>query len=316
MAEACVYNDRVIEPLTEENSGEWFNLVKNYLIVHHLWRVMIDGTTPHQDDPSWRQKNEEALRILRISCSPQTRHLIEGVAEANAAWRILRHNFAHKPSVTVNAAGAGSLDVGILYNAICANNWEAAEEFLDRHPSALTAKVTAANGTPLHVAALFGHVELVEELVRLADPEFLEIVDDYGSTPLAIAASTGVVEIAKCMLNKNRNILDTPDLRYHLPVALAIGAGQKEMGRFLYEETPLEVLKPQNGYLGSRLLRACFEAGELDIALRLLEQCEDIIFAADHTNWTPVAGIAIMPSAVESGSHQLGFWKRWIYHCE
>ncbi|XP_028792354.1 uncharacterized protein LOC114748164 [Neltuma alba] len=213
----------------------------------------------------------------------------------------------------MNAAGETSFDVGILYKAICANNLEEAKQILEQHSSAWTAKLTVTNGTPLHVAALFGHVELMEELVRLADPEFLEIVDDYGSTPLAIAASTGVIQIAKCILHKNRNILDIPDLRFHLPVTLAIGAGRKEMGRFLYKETPLEVLKPQNGYLGSRLLRACFEAGELDIALHLLEQCEDIIFAADHTNWTPVASIALMPATVESAS-QLGLWKRWIYH--
>ncbi|XP_028805713.1 ankyrin repeat-containing protein NPR4-like isoform X2 [Neltuma alba] len=312
MAETCVYNGKVIKPLTKENSREWFNLVKNYLIAHRLWGVMIDDAATHQDDPSWRQKNEEALRILRISCSPQTLHLIEVVPEAKAAWRLLHHNFAPKPSAAMNAAGETSFDVGILHKAICANKLEEAKQILEQHSSAWTAKLTATNGTPLHVAALFGHVELVKELVRLADSEFLEIVDDYGSTPLAIAASTGVVEIAKCMLNKNRNILDTPDLRYHLPVALAIGAGQKEMGRFLYKETPLEVLKPQNGYLGSRLLRACFEAGELDIARHLLEQCEDIIFAADHTNWTPIASIASMPAAVESVS-QLGFWKRWIY---
>ncbi|XP_028792304.1 uncharacterized protein LOC114748115 [Neltuma alba] len=222
MAETCVYNGRVIAPLTKDNSRVWFNLVKNYLIVHHLWGVIIDDTAPHQDDPSWRQKNEEALRILRITCSPETRRLIEGVSEAKVAWHILHDRFAHKPSVNVAAT---SFDVSILYNAICANNWEAAKEFLERHPGALTAKLTATNGTPLHVAALFGHLEIVEELVRLTSPEFLEIVDDYGSTPLAIAASTGVIQIAKCMLNKNRNILGIPDLRYHLPVALAIGAG-------------------------------------------------------------------------------------------
>ncbi|XP_028805687.1 ankyrin repeat-containing protein ITN1-like [Neltuma alba] len=216
----------------------------------------------------------------------------------------------------MNAAGATSFDVRILYNDICSNNLEAAKQILEQHSSAWTAKLTATNGTPLHVAALFGHVELVEEMVKLASPEFLEIVDDYGSTRLAIAASTGDTEIVKCMLDKNRNLLEIPDLRLHLPVALAIGAGQKEMGRFLYRETTLEVLKPQNGYLGSRLLRACFEVGELDIALHLLEQCEDIIFVIDHTNWTPVASIAILPSAVESLTLDDRNWNTFFYAIE
>ncbi|VFQ74116.1 unnamed protein product [Cuscuta campestris] len=212
----------------------------------------------------------------------------------------------------MKASTSMEMDVGVLYGAICGNSWEKAKQILDQHPSALTARLTPTNATPLHVAALFGHSEMVDELLKLASPETLELADDHGSTPLAAAASTGAVRVAERMLRKNRNAIGIPDKRGHLPVASAIGAGQRRMGRFLYKETPLEVLKPQNGHLGPRLLRACFEAGELGVALDLLERCEDIVFAPDQTGWAPYSSIASLPYAVETAS-QLGFLKRCIY---
>ncbi|RVW63362.1 hypothetical protein CK203_060594 [Vitis vinifera] len=51
---------------------------------------------------------------------------------------------------------------------------------------------------PVHVAALAGHVKVVEKLVDELNPEDLEEKEGLlGCTPLALAASDGITEIAQ-----------------------------------------------------------------------------------------------------------------------
>ena len=78
----------------------------------------------------------------------------------------------------------GNIDDGVeiymdLYKALQIGDWNAAKEFLNRHPHAISAKITANDQTALHVAAEAGHVHIVEELVRQMSEENLEIKDIY-----------------------------------------------------------------------------------------------------------------------------------------
>ncbi|KAI9074497.1 hypothetical protein K1719_043559 [Acacia pycnantha] len=108
---------------------------------------------------------------------------------------------------------AEELDMGVLYKAIYDNNWPAAKAFIDAHPSALDPQVAATTGeTPLHFATKLGLVGIVEELVRLVPSQYLETLDADGYTPLFIAATfSGVIPLAKCLINKNSNTLAIPE---------------------------------------------------------------------------------------------------------
>ena len=74
-------------------------------------------------------------------------------------------------------------------------------------PSQLAAKSTATaspvvpyDRTPLHIAALWGDVEIVEVLLeRGADPN---VKDDNGQTPLHIAAQEGHVDVVRVLLER------------------------------------------------------------------------------------------------------------------
>ncbi|KAI9074474.1 hypothetical protein K1719_043536 [Acacia pycnantha] len=208
-------------------------------------------------------------------------------------------------------------DMGILYEAISENNWPAVKEFIDHHPRALNQELVASTGeTPLHVAVKFGHLSMVRELVTLVPPEYLKKLDAYGYTPLGIAAShRGIIPIAKCLVDKNSDLLPIPngDLK-SIPVTLSFRVGLSEMGRYLYSVTPLDVFKPENGPAGPSFLRGCFVTGDLDIALDLLQKCEELIFAADY-GYSTIEHIAFYLSDSLNKS-QLQFWKEWVYHCE
>ena len=150
----------------------------------------------------------------------------------------------------------GNTDVGVvnymdLYKALQLGDWKAAEEFLNRHPHAISAKITVWEKTALHVAAEAGHVHIVEELVKRMSEEDLEIKDIDGNTALAQAAYYGNYRIAKCMLGKNEKLISIPTYTLEIPVCLALFNGHLKLARYLYLLTPLEILNPENGIFGS-----------------------------------------------------------------
>ena len=61
----------------------------------------------------------------------------------------------------------GNIDDGVeiytdLYKSLQIGDWNAAKEFLNRHPHAISAKITVREKTALHVAVEAGHVHIVE----------------------------------------------------------------------------------------------------------------------------------------------------------
>ncbi|XP_028770072.1 uncharacterized protein LOC114727537 [Neltuma alba] len=240
--------------------------------------------------------------------------LIRGLFEAILAWDFLYSTYNAPPSPSP-PPDAEELEMGNLYRAISENNWSAAKASIARLPKILDVDFAASTGeTPLHGAVKFGHVDIVEELVRLVSAEYLEIYDAYGCTPLVIAAShNGVIPIASCLVNKNRNALVIPMRGTAcIPAIIAFRTGLKEVGRYLYDVTPLEVFKPENGIVGSLFLQSCLGRGDLDVALHLLRRCTKLLFAADDTGYSVLQYIAGYLSS-SLNKIQLPFWKRWVY---
>ncbi|XP_028763297.1 uncharacterized protein LOC114721601 [Neltuma alba] len=174
-----------------------------------------------------------------------------------------------------------------LCHAICGNKWSDAKAILDQNPNALTSVVSHNGRTALHVAAMIGHVTIVEELLKLLPPQFLLTLDSDGNTALVMASwFSGNTEVAKCLVSKNSRVLEIPDMVGDLPVIVAFAKGYQEMGRYLYFVTPMECLP---GRWGSRLLLHCLHAQCFDIALNLLQQCEELLLVPfNNLGTTPI----------------------------
>jgi ankyrin repeat protein len=98
-----------------------------------------------------------------------------------------------------------------LYKHAHEGNWEGTKRFLDLHPEAKNVKITVPFGeTALHVAIVAGNVKLVEKLVELMSPEDLEIVEQAGCSALSYAAMQGITKMAKCMIIKNKKLVNLP----------------------------------------------------------------------------------------------------------
>ena len=141
-----------------------------------------------------------------------------------------------------------------LYKALQIGDWNAANEFLERHPLALSAKITVGDKTALHVAAEAGHVHMVEELVKKMSVENLEIKDFQGFTALGYATYNGNYRIAECMLGKNENLTSIRNHLGNIPLVLALYNGHLKLARYLYLLTPPEILLPENGTTGATVV--------------------------------------------------------------
>ena len=141
-----------------------------------------------------------------------------------------------------------------LCKALQIGDWNAAKEFLNRHPYAISAKINIRDQTALYVAAEAGHVHIVEELVKQMSEENLEIKDTEGLTALALAAYIGNYRMAECMLEKNENLIRIATNDGDIPVVLALLNGHLKLARYLYLLTPPWILLPENGTVGTAIV--------------------------------------------------------------
>ena len=140
----------------------------------------------------------------------------------------------------------GNIDDGVeiymdLNKALQIGDWNAAKEFLNRHPHAISAKITVRGKTALYVAAEAGHVHVVEIIYE-------------GFTALARAAYSGNYRMAECMLGKNENLIRITTEEGNIPVVLALYNGHLKLARYLYLLTPPEILMPENGTMGASVV--------------------------------------------------------------
>lgn len=134
---------------------------------------------------------------------------------------------------------------------------EATKSFLDLNPSALTASLSADGDTALHIAVLAGRVKMVEELVKRINAADLGKKNNSGATALNFAATGGITKIADYLVRKNPELLRIPNHHGYIPVVVASLYGHRDMVRYLYYETPMEELNPDNSKNGVMLLTTC-----------------------------------------------------------
>lgn len=143
-----------------------------------------------------------------------------------------------------------------LYKAVVRGEWNEARKFLDDDPDALTAKITIASETALHIAVGTGkdRLELVKKLIRRMSPEDLALTDQNGETALTVAAVVGNIEAAKLLVNNNP---DLPNIsgKSGLPIHRAAEYGQEAMILYLLDVTRPDIeSSPFAGESGGKLL--------------------------------------------------------------
>ena len=121
--------------------------------------------------------------------------------------------------------------------------------------------------TPLHIASLFGYLELCVIFLQV-NPSLVSEVDSKGRYPLHLASAEGRIQIVKALLMTNPNICLIPDNDGKLPIHLAVSRGHVEVVEELKNANSCSIQKI--GDDGS-LLHLCVRYNHLE-ALKYLVQ--------------------------------------------
>uniref|UniRef100_UPI001CB955FA protein ACCELERATED CELL DEATH 6-like n=1 Tax=Erigeron canadensis TaxID=72917 RepID=UPI001CB955FA len=167
-----------------------------------------------------------------------------------------------------------------LYEASMKGNWEVAKGILDDRLELVRFAITKNYETPLHVAASAESnksLELfVKELVERMDNEDLQLQNKNYQTALYLAAAAGNVKIAKIIVNKNKVVLNIPTNKGKMPLYIAALLAEREMVKYLYEQS--NKMSGDFWTIENRswVLHKCVESDMFDIALIIAKDCPEI----------------------------------------
>ncbi|XWS37619.1 hypothetical protein CRYUN_Cryun19dG0060000 [Craigia yunnanensis] len=168
--------------------------------------------------------------------------------------------------------------------------------------------------TVLQAATSVGDTQIVEVLLKYMSVEDLQVTDKIGNTAMSYAALYGRTQIAKCLYEKNNNLVTNVNGVGICPVAIACNKGYIDTTRYLYSVTPIDFLLSDNGIHGSELLCSCIDNNMLDVASHLIRRNPELAIAKGIAGRIPIVVLSGALSLFRSGS-KLSFWEGWIYSC-
>ncbi|RYR37703.1 hypothetical protein Ahy_A09g042581 [Arachis hypogaea] len=204
-----------------------------------------------------------------------------------------------------------------LHEALRKGDLAEIEKYLIKdHPGSLCAKITSNHETALHIAIMFGHLDIAKRLVELMSEEDLALKSRNGTTALHLVTlliedKDKIIDVAKCMVEKNKRLVTLSDAHDWLPVTLALDLGHTEMARYLYSQTPFEFFQPRLGKHGVVFLVQCYYTNLFDIALDLIDRCPKLVVTDGRRGLNFLEMLANMPSELLLKKN-VPFWKRWL----
>ncbi|KAF3641582.1 putative protein isoform X1 [Capsicum chacoense] len=194
----------------------------------------------------------------------------------------------------------------ILYQAALKDNWKLAEPILKKDPSFARQKISDRGETVLHIAAAARSTRFLRELVKLMEVGDLELPNNDGSTAFCFAAASGLVEIAKAMTERNKNL---PNIRGEdgvLPITMAALVGNKDMVSYLFEVTSLDVLQQKERF---ELLETTIQNEMYEVALNVFKKDRKLASSVLEGNVSVLYALSQKSLAI---SNQGGDLKRFI----
>ncbi|XP_042031291.1 uncharacterized protein LOC121777997 [Salvia splendens] len=93
-----------------------------------------------------------------------------------------------------------------LYRVALKGDWNAARELLIKIENLIKTPITEGGEIALHIAAVEGHEYFLKNLLQMMETEDVAAQNLKGCTALCFAAAAGHSEIAKLMLERDRNL--------------------------------------------------------------------------------------------------------------
>ncbi|KAJ4835563.1 hypothetical protein Tsubulata_042452 [Turnera subulata] len=126
--------------------------------------------------------------------------------------------------------------------------------------------LTSFDETPLHIAAMLGHLDFARALLHHR-PDLAAELNSQGSSPLHLASTSGFIEIAKVLISANPDMCVARDEEGRTPLHLAVMKGRVDIIEELVRARP-EVVR-YTGDRGETLLQLAVKHNRVE-SLKLL----------------------------------------------
>ncbi|KNA15066.1 hypothetical protein SOVF_101570 [Spinacia oleracea] len=192
-----------------------------------------------------------------------------------------------------------------LYQAALTGDWEAVKSIWTEDNAWISTRITKGGETVLHIAAAAKHLHLVKELVKVMNDDSLALTNRVGNTALCFAAVSGVVEIARVMVNKSRTLPNIRGSQEMTPLLMAVLLGHQDMVWYLMSVTDYNLLTAEDGI---ELLIGAIDTYLFDVALHILRNNRNLATFRGRKKETALHALARKPPRVDR--YQLSTWQR------
>ncbi|KAK9081539.1 hypothetical protein Syun_030863 [Stephania yunnanensis] len=160
-----------------------------------------------------------------------------------------------------------------LFEASLDGNVFALNELLEEDPLALERTITSSSETPLHIAAMLGHVEFAREILS-RKPELASELDSEGFSPLHLASARKNIEMVRELARVAPDVCLSTDSEGRTPLHLAAMKGRVEIMKELFWWRPGALDKVLfDG--GETVLHLCVKHSRLEALELSLQWLED-----------------------------------------
>ncbi|KNA15068.1 hypothetical protein SOVF_101590 isoform A [Spinacia oleracea] len=215
-------------------------------------------------------------------------------------------------SAVISSSRADFLKFGLpLYKAALEGNWPAAEQILQQSPDWIRHPIAKGGERVLHIAAAAKRTHFVKELVKLmieGNIDDLALSNDAKNTALCLAATSGVVEIAKVMVDNNGALPNIRGSQDMTPLQMAVLLGRRDMVWYLIGVTDNNQLTDVDRIA---ILTSSINTNLFDVANHILKEHPELALLRDGKRETALHALARKP--VRSGDyHEQSIWKTLV----
>src|SRR5712672_1462542 len=193
------------------------------------------------------------------------KHLFDAGKLHFATWLWIYNGAMHSSMYAIRPEKPAAVP---LYHAARLGFRDLVEQLIAEHPEDLHAKGGHV-GTPLHISARQGHIEVVSSLIEHFPN--VDILGQENQSPLHSASKMGHLEIMQLLLNHGADV-NFRDLVARTPLYLAALFGKLESARMLLEHGA-EIDAPNN--IGRTPFFMASQEGDAEVARLLLEYGAD-----------------------------------------
>ncbi|HEY3913897.1 MAG TPA: ankyrin repeat domain-containing protein, partial [Verrucomicrobiae bacterium] len=139
-----------------------------------------------------------------------------------------------------------------------------------------------AGATPLHMAAMGGHKDIVEFL--LANKADINAKNNYGMTPLSISATFGNKDVTE-LLVANQADINAQDNNGNTALSLATSGGFTNLAELLRQYGGLDTVTMIQD---STMVHEASRSGDLEKVEMLVKRNPDLVSSTDTNGMTPL----------------------------